>query len=194
VAAQVAPSVAEGQDFTAMINQQMAAMNNTIAQGQRQVDGIVQQRMQDPQVQAAYRQHVANASRHGVRHYDFPTFTYYYVYTNGFSAAGMAHARATDNGIRQAELNAWRGVQAAEANRGAAQSAWANGYFNNQQEAGRQLVGNSTFTATNGAQTVLPHTWQMNTVHQYQGNTYYVDYAGQYWVASSGHWYPLNRR
>ena len=67
-------------------------------------------------------------------------------------------------------------------------------YSRNQQEAGRQLMGNSTFTAANGAQTVLPHTWQANTTHQHQGNTYHVDPSGQYWVqATNGYWYPLKK-
>ena len=54
--------------------------------------------------------------------------------------------------------------------------------------------GQSIYTAQNGAQMQLPHTWQPNTTHQYQGHTYGVDASGQYHVlGSNGWWYPVLR-
>lgn len=196
LAAYVAPTTgARAQDWTAMIQQQMNQTDEMLARGQQQVDTIVQQRMQDPAVQAAYRQHVAAAAAQGRAPLDFPTFTYQYVYTNGFSAQGMAHARATEAGIQAQQQQAMQGVRDAEANRAAAMQGQRDSYFRNQKEAGHQLLGNSTFTAANGAEQVLPHTWQANTTHQYQGQTYHVDTAGQYWVAGTdGYWYPLTQR
>ena len=44
------------------------------------------ERMHDPQVQAAYRQYAAQSG--GRPAMDFPTFTYNYVYTRGFSRDG----------------------------------------------------------------------------------------------------------
>ncbi len=188
-----APAVAVAQDYGAMIQQQMNAMNQTIARGQQQVNQIVQQRMQDPQVQAAYRDYVARSG--GRPAMDYPTFTYNYVYTNGFSAQGIAHARANEAGIAGRERAAVQGLRDAEANRGAAQQAQRDGYFRNQQEAGRGLMGQGTYVAPNGAALQLPHTWQPGTVHQYQGQTYGVDASGQYHVlGSNGWWYAVPRR
>lgn len=185
---------ARAQDWTAMIQQQMNQTDEMLARGQQQVDTIVQQRMQDPAVQAAYRQHVAAAAAQGRTPLDYPSFTYQYVYTNGFSAQGMAHARATEAGIQAQQRQAIEGVRDAEAGRDAAMQGQRDSYFRNQKEAGHQLLGHSTYGAANGAQQVLPHTWQANTTHRYQGQTYHVDAAGQYWVASGdGYWYPLAR-
>lgn len=181
---------AHAQNYDQMIQQQMQAMNANIARGQQMVQQAVQQRMRDPQVQAAYRQY---AARHGGRPpMDYPTFTYNWIYTAGFSAQGMAHARATEAGIQARERAAVQGVREAEAARGQAQQAQRDRYFHNQQEAGRQLMGQSTWIAPNGAPLALPHTWQRNSVHDYQGQRYRVDHAGQYFVlGSDGWWYPL---
>lgn len=191
--ASIFPSVVHAQDWTAMINQRMNATHQMLAQGEQQIEGMVQQRMQDPAVQRAYQQHLARAAATGQVPTDLHTFTYNYIYTNGFSAAGMAQARATEAGNQAREQQAWQGVRDAEQDRAAAMQDQRDGYFRNQQESGRQLMGNSTYQA-GGAQVVLPHTWQANTTHEYQGNTYRVDPAGQYWVAGAdGYWYPLSR-
>jgi hypothetical protein len=192
-AASAVPSVGFTQDLTAMINQEMAAMNANIERGQQMVNGIVQQRMQDPAVRAAYQAHVANAARQGAQPYDFPTFTYYYVYTNGFSSAGVAAAQANEARNQAAEQAAAADLRNAEAERGAAQQGLQDGFSRNQQEAGRMLMGNSTYTAPNGYSQELPHTWQANTYNTYQGNTYYVDASGNYFAYSNGDWVPLHR-
>lgn len=187
------PLAAAAQNFDLMIQQQMNAMNQTIARGQQQVNQIVQQRMHDPQVQAAYQQVVARSG--GRPAMDFPTFTYNYIYTNGYSAQGIAHARATEAGIQGRERAAMQGLRDAQAARGAAQQAQRDSYFSHQQEAGRGLMGQSTYVAPNGAALQLPHTWQRNSTHQYQGQTYGVDHAGQYHVrGADGWWVPLSSR
>jgi hypothetical protein len=68
-------------------------------------------------------------------------------------------------------------------------------YSRNQQEAGRDLMGQSTYVAPNGAPLQLPHTWQKNTTHKHQGQTYQDDQTGQYHVrGANGWWYPLVTR
>ena len=186
---------AAAQDYGAMVQQQMNAMNQNIARGQQMVDATVQQRMNDPQVRSAYGQYLAQMRASGRPAMDYPTYTYNYIYTNGFSAQGIAHARATEAGIANAERAAVQRLRDAEAQRGAAQQAQRDGYFRNQQEAGRQLMGQSTWVAPNGAALALPHTWQRNSTHAWQGQTYRVDASGQYHVlASDGWWYPLQAR
>lgn len=181
---------ASAQDYNAMIQQRMARMNAIVGQAEQRVAQVVQQRMHDPAVQAAWQQHVARSGgRPGM---DYPTFTYHYVYTNGFSAAGTAHMRANEAGIQQREAAAWQSLRQAEAARGAAQQGQRDAYAANQQEAGRQLLGQSTYLAPNGYRLQLPHTWQPNTTVQHQGQTYHVDAGGRYHVlAANGWWYPL---
>ena len=178
-----------------MVQQQMAAMNANIARGQQMVDGIVRQRMADPQVQAGYRQYLAQMRASGRPAMDYPTYAYHWIYTAGFSAQGIAHARANEAGIARAEQAKVQELRQAERQRGQAQQQQRDGYFANQQEAGRGLMGQSTWIAPNGAALALPHTWQPNTQHSHQGQTYRVDASGQYHVlGTDGWWYPLQAR
>lgn len=189
------PAAGFAQNYDAMIQQQMNAMNANIARGQQRVNGIVQQRMADPQVQAGYRQYLAQMRAAGRPPMDYPTYTYHWVYTNGFSAQGIAHARANEAGIAANERAAVQRLRDAEQQRGAAQQAQRDRYFANQQEAGRQLLGQSTYIAPDGATLALPHTWQRNTTHTHQGRTYHVDASGQYHVlGTNGWWTPLQPR
>lgn len=188
-----APAVA--QDYGAMVQQQMNLMNANIARGQQMVGDIVRQRMADPQVQAGYRQHLAQMRAAGRPPMDYPTYTYNWIYTAGFSAKGIAHARATEAGIASAERAKVQQLREAEARRGAAQQQQRDHHAANQQEAGRQLTGQSTYLAPDGAPIVLPHTWQPNTLHVHQGQTYRVDASGRYQVlAANGWWVPLQAR
>lgn len=185
---------AAAQDYSAMINQQMAQMNAMINQGNQQINGWVQQKMQDPQVQAGYRAYVAKAQAQGLPVQDFPTWTYNYIYTNGYSAEGMAAARQNETRNQQKEMQAYNALRSAEQNRAAAQGNLQNHYSANQQEAGNQLAGNSTYYAPNGQPMVLPHTWQANTTNYYNGAYYHVDPSGAYYVyAADGNWYPLKK-
>lgn len=187
-------TAAQAQDYMAMIQQSMNRMDQIVNQAQQAGDAAVRQRMQDPQVQQAYQQYRMQMQASGQQPMDFYRFTYEYIYTNGFSRDGIAHRARVENGNRAAEMNAVRGMREAEQNRANAMQAQRDGYSRNQQEAGRQLGGNSSFHAQNGTSTVLPHTWQSNTTHVYQGNTYHVDPSGQYYVqGTDGWWYPLNR-
>jgi hypothetical protein len=188
------PALAGAQDFTAMINAQMAQMDAVLAQGQQQVNAIVQQKMQDPAVQAAYQQHVARAQATGQPYWNFETFAYNYAATGGFSADGVAAWQRNEAANNAKVMEAWQGVREAEANRAAAQSENAAAFSRNQNEFGNQLMGNSTFAAPNGYTNVLPHTWQPDTYHVHEGNTYYVDQGGRYYAYSDGFWVPLTQR
>ncbi len=193
VALLAAPAAA--QDYGAMVQQQMNAMNANIARGQQMVDQVVRQRMADPQVQASYRQYLAQMQAAGRPAMDYASYTYQWIYTAGFSAQGIAHARANEAGIARAEQAKVRELRDAEARRGQAQQQQRDQYAAHQQEAGRGLMGQSSYLAPNGTSVVLPHTWQPNTQHHLQGQTYRVDASGQYHVlGSDGWWYPLQAR
>lgn len=190
LAASVASGAAQAQDFQAMIAQSMGRMDAIVGAAQQRVQGAVQQRMHDPAVQQAWRQYLAQTG--GRPAMDYPTFTYQYIYTNGFSAAGIAHAQANEGQIRQQESAAVQGLRQAQAHRAAAMQAQRDQHFAQQQEAGLGLMGQSHYRAPNGASLQLPHTWQRNTVQRWQGYTVRVDHAGQYHVlAANGAWYPL---
>jgi hypothetical protein len=194
VAASTLPALAPAQDYGAMVQQGMARMDGIVNQAQQGVNQAVQQCMNDLQVRASYAQYVQQMRASGRPTMDFPTYTYNWIYTRGFSAQGMAHARANEANIANAEMAAAQRLRQAEAERGHAQQQQRDVYFRNQQEAGRRLLGQSTFTAPNGTQMVLPHTWRRNTTQVYQNNTYHVDQSGQYYVrGSDGWWYPLQR-
>lgn len=194
VAVALAP-LAFAQDYEAMIRQQMREMDQNIQRGNQQVQQIVQQRMQDPQVWASYQQYVAQMRMRGQPAMDYPTYTYNYIYTRGFSADGTAQARANEAGIAANERAAVQGLRDAERQRGLAQQQQRDAYFANQQEAGRGLMGQSTYVAPNGYAMQLPHTWAPNSYQQYNGSTYYVDAGGRYFVrGNDGYWYPLAPR
>ncbi len=177
-----------------MINAEMGQMNANINAGQQQINAMVQQRMQDPQVQASYQAYLRQCQMSRQYPMDFPTYTYNYIYTNGFSAQGTALARANENANNTKVYNAWQGEQQAEAARGQAQAGYAEGYQANNAEFGNTLQGNSTFVAPDGEQMVLPHTWADNTTNYYNGNYYHVDQSGNYYVyGTDGNWYPLRK-
>jgi hypothetical protein len=194
VLAACAATPAMAQDYGAMVREGMNRMNQIVNQAQQGVNGIVQQRMQDPAVRQAYQQYLQQMQSAGRQPMDFPTFTYYYVYTRGYSREGIAHMNRVEGGNRAAEMNAWNGVRRAEQQRADAMQNQRNQYFNNQQEAGRGLMGQSTYHGPNGQQAQLPHTWQPNGHYAHQGQQYYVDHSGQYYVrGGNGYWYPINR-
>ena len=185
---------AQAQDYGAMIQYQMNQMNQMLNQGQQQVNQMVQQRMQDPAVRNAYQQYLQQMQASGRQPMDFATFTYYYIYTNGYSSSGMAHMNRVESGNRAGEMNAWNGVRQAERNRAEAQQGQRDSYYRNQQEAGRGLMGQSTYHGPNGYRAQLPHTWQPNGYYQHQGQQYYVDQSGQYYVrGGNGYYYPISR-
>lgn len=193
VAALAAPLAARAQNFELMIQQQMAAMNANIQRGQNQVNQMVQQRMQDPAVQQAWQRYLQQTG--GRPAMDYRTFTYNYIYTNGFSAQGIALARANEQRNQGLENAALQRLRIAEQERGNAQQQQRDSFFANQQEGGRLLMGQSTYVAPNGQALQLPHTWQRNTTYQHQGSTYHVDPSGRYYVlGSNGWWYPLAQR
>ena len=187
------PLDARAQDYGAMLQRELAKSAQLSQTMQQTQNSMIQQAMQNPQIRAGYEQYLAQMQQRGGQPMDFPTYAYYYIYTNGFSSGGIAHMNNVENGNRAGEMNAWRGVQQAEQNRGQAMQAQRDGYFANQQEAGRGLMGQSTYHGQ-GYQYQLPHTWQNNTYQSYQGNRYYVDQSGQYYrLDANGYAYPISR-
>lgn len=188
--AALAAGTAAAQDFTQMdisgwynsqVQQQNATMNNML-------EHTIQQNMANPQIVAMYHQMVASGQFHG----DLRTFAYNYAATGGFQNTRGYYD--TSNQIVNNERRAWNDYQGAVQGYRDAYGNYTGGFSENMQEAGRGLMGQSTYYGY-GAQ-ALPHTWSANTQHYYQGNHYYVDQSGTYWMADpngSGYWYQLQR-
>ena len=188
------PTEASAQDYGAMLRQSQMQSNQMSQQMNQMIGGMLQQKMQDPQVRAGYAQYLANMRSRGLPEVSFAAYAERHIATRGFTPEGMAFARNVDAGIQAQQQAGIRGLRDAEAARGAAQQNNRDSYFRNQQEAGRGLMGQSTYYGQGGFQNALPHTWQPNTSHVYQGNTYVVNQSGQYYVRGADGWmYPVNR-
>ena len=201
------PQAAQAQDFNAMLAQQeaqmqqyiqaqQAQMNANIAAGQRQVQQIVQQKMQDPQVQQAYQQHLAQARQQGAQPYDFPTFAYYYAATNGFSAQGRAAYAANERDIQGKEAAAMQGYRTAQAGAAGGDERLAGRLLAQSTGGGAPVARREHLREPRqrSDSAVAAHLAASTRYHTHQGNTYYVDASGRYWMAdpnNSGIWQPL---
>ena len=188
------PTEASAQDYGAMLRQSQMQSNQMTQQMNQMMNGMLQQKMQDPKVRAGYNQYLGQMRSRGLPTVDFRTYTERYIATAGFTPEGKAFARNVDAGIQAKDQASLRGLRDAEAARGQAQQNNRDVYFRNQQEAGRGLMGQSTYHGPNGFQPQLPHTWQKNSQHNYQGHTYRVTETGQYQVlGANGWWQSINR-
>ena len=194
VASAILPMSASAQDYGAMLRQsQMRSAQLTMQINQARAQAV-NRKAQDPQVRAQYAQYVANMRARGMPAMSFFQYAEEYMFTRGFSREGMAYARNVNAGIQARERASVMAYRDAQAARGQAMQANRDAYFRNQQEAGRGLMGQSTYYGPNGYKTQLPHTWQNNTQHNYQGQTYRVTESGQYQVLGpNGWWQPINR-
>ena len=185
---------AQSTSYDAMLQRSLADSARLTQNIQQSQNNLIQQGMQNPQIQAGYQQYLAQMQQRGAQPLDFATYAYYYMYTNGFSNAGIAQMNRVESGNRSAETARLQGVRQAEQQRGQAQVQQNDSFYRNQAEAGRGLMGQSTYYGQNGSPSQLPHTWQNNTVQDYQGQRYYVDQSGQYFRVDANGWmYPINR-
>lgn len=152
-----------------------AALQASSAQVNAYVNGIVQQNMANPQLQALYMQYGQG--------YTFEQFCYLYGATGGFTQQGIRNYYNVGQGIAAQQQQAQNGYLQAQAQRAQAQSAWANGYYQNQAEAGRVMTGNMTYS--NGA--ALPYTWGPGS-YQQGGQNYMVAPGGQYYQVDAQGW------
>lgn len=177
-----------GPDFGAMIQQQLQQGEQLAAQMQQGEQQIVQQLMQNPDCIARYQQHVAAGGA-----LSFPQFAYQYAATGGFSSDGIARYRAGESANQQREQQAWAGYRTAQDQRAIAQNGYAQGYFNNQVEAGNVLQGNSSWVdPATGQNRALAYSGQNVYVDPNSGQAFYRDNSGQYYAqGQDGGWYAM---
>lgn len=188
------PLAASAQNYAEMLRQSQIRANMLTAQINQSRNTMVQQKMQDPRVRAMYAQYVANMRARGLPAMSFPRYAEEYMATRGFTPGGIAYARAVNADMAARERASLQGLRAAQQGRAEAMRQQQQHYFNNRTESGRGLMGQSTYYGPNGFTTQLPHTWQNNTQHNYQGRTYRVTESGQYQVLGpNGWWTPINR-
>jgi hypothetical protein len=181
-----AASAASAQDYQAINNAWNARLNASMAAN---TNSIVNRNLNDPRVQAAYRQHQAHGGRSTPQQ-----FAYWYAATAGGTPQGIANFQAAETQNRINERNALNGLRQAEEARGRAQAGYAAGFQKNNAEFGNLLMGNSTYTNPNThSNYVLPHT--VPAGHPYRdsvGNYFQTDTRGNQYIYNNGRWYPLN--
>ena len=180
---------AAAQDFDAMIRQQLQAGQALSMQMQQAEQQIVQQVMQNPDCQAKYQQHLASGGT-----LSYPQFAYQYAATGGFTPGGIARFRAGEQANQAAEQAAWNGYRGAQDQRAAAQNAYAEGYSNNQAEAGRVMQGQSTWVdPASGQSYALSYLGGNAYVDPNSGRQFVRDGNGQFYTQGpDGGWYPMN--
>ncbi len=179
-----------GPDYGAMVdgvNRQRQAQMMQMQQAEAQ---ITQGAMQDPACQNAYRSHQAQGGRQ-----PWPSFAFLCAATNRFDPEGIRQFRAMEAQNQSAEARRMGALRLAERNRGAAQAGLAEGYRENQREAGRVMGGTSTWTdPRTGQRIALPYMGSSVSQDPATGQIYARDPQGrQYALGRDGAWYPMGR-
>ena len=172
-------AIALAQNYEAMIQQQLQQGQNMAAQMQQMQQGIVQQNMQNPQVQAMYQQHLAAGGQ-----LSFDQFAYNYAATGGFTQEGMARYRQSEQANQQKEAAAMQAYRDAQAQRGQAMQEMHNQNNEMAHDRGNLLNGTTDYRdPTTGAIYNLPHTAQPNEYYRdpNSGNGFYNDQQGNFY-------------
>ncbi len=180
-----------GPDYGAMVedvNRQRMAQMQQMQQLEAQ---IVQAAMQDPVCQQHYRNHRAQGGQQ-----PWPNFAFLCAATNRFDPEGIRQFRMMESQNQSAEAQRLAALRLAERYRASAQAGLAQGYAENQQEAGNVMQGNSTWTdPRTGQRVVLPYVGSTVSQNPATGQIYARDPAGrQYALGSDGRWYQLAPR
>jgi hypothetical protein len=183
------------------IQQHMQQLNQIVTQGDKHVDASVHQAMQDPNVQLRYQQYVQQSQQQGNQPYDFYSYTYYYLATNGFSQQGVAAWQASETANNAKVQEAYRGYQGAVENYRNAVAEGQQQFYENHWEMGNVVAGNSTWTdPATGASYTLPYTDVQPGQSWYDaGSGMYFWYNpdnlqnGPYYISPDGqYYYPMN--
>lgn len=172
-------SSVRAQNYEAMIQQQLQQGQNMAAQMQQMQQGIVQQNMQNPQVQAMYQQHLASGGQ-----LSFEQFSYNYAATGGFSQEGMARYRQSEQANQQKEAAAMQAYRDAQAERGQAMQQMHNQNSEMAHDRGNLLNGTTDYRdPSTGKIYNLPHTAQPNEYYRdpNSGDGFYNDQQGNFY-------------
>jgi hypothetical protein len=176
-----------GMDIAGMYNSYVQQQN---AQMEVQLQQIIAQVMQDPRFQSMYQQYIMSGGTATAEQY-----AYSYAATGGFTPQGMQIYQNSEALSAAKIQNAWNGYQSAVQGYQEAYNNYTGSFAETTNEMGNVLMGNSTYVDyATGSSYVLPHTWQTETYNYHNGQTYYVDYAGQYFMVdpNNSDWmYPL---
>jgi hypothetical protein len=140
--------------------------------GQQAVAQMIQNRMNDPAVQQAYREHQASGSPYG--RMSFYQFTYNYMATRGFTPDGIQHWNRVQRQINMNDANAIRGYLENQRRQGEELQRHRDQSETRIHEGrGDAISGNTAYHAPNGQQVYLPYTAQPgDTYIDQSGNTY----------------------
>jgi hypothetical protein len=176
-------TVSHAQDGWEGVNDALNAANDVVygamqhnalemQRGQQAVAQMIQNRMNDPAVQQAYREHQANGSPYGQM--SFYQFTYNYMATRGFSPDGIQHWNRVQRQINMNDANAMRNYLDSQRRHGQEMHDFRNQSVDRINEGrGDAITGNTPYYAPNGQQVYLPYTAQPGDSYVDQsGNTY----------------------
>lgn len=175
-----------GPDYGAMIRQQQQLMQQQQRQMQSQEQQVIAQVMNNPRFAPMYQQHRMQGGQMSPQQ-----FAYSLAATRWGSREGIAQFRQNEQRNQAEERGAVGRLRAAEAERGQAQTNYMNNQHRNNQEFGRTLQGNSTYTAQNGQNYVLPHTQPGVISRDQNGNAFVMDNRGQYYMQTPYGWQPM---
>jgi hypothetical protein len=176
----------KADDYDAMMQQSLQQSDQLTQQMQQAQSNLIQQNLQNPQVQAMYRQHLAQGGTMTPEQ-----FAYNYAATGGFSREGMINYNRTTQDIQQrdqAAINSYRGNQQRIYN------DRQNSYQRNDEIAhqrGNLLNGTTDYVDPNsGAQYNLSHTAQPNSpsYNPNTGESFYPDSQGNYQRIDQNGW------
>ncbi len=179
-------AAASAQDLNAMNNAFNAQLNAQMGATQ---NSIIRRNLADPHVMALYRQHLAQGGRMTPEQ-----FAYAYAATGGFTPQGYANYNNTSRQIGEQLQGSMQGLRNAEAARAQAQGQWSAGYINNQQEAGRGLMGQGSYVdPRSGSPVQLDYLPSAQPSYNPQTGMYYMqDANGNYYASrGDGNWVPM---
>lgn len=161
-------SLAEAQDYGAMIQQQLQAGEQMNRQMTAMTNGFVQQNMQNPQVQAMYQNY-----RNTGGQMSFEQFAYGYSATGGYTAQGMAIYNQNEQNIAQRDRQAVQAYRQSQAQNAQVLQQMHDSNNRIAYDRGNLLSGNSRYVdPSTGQRYNLPAASQ-------PGNSYYDAGTGQ---------------
>jgi hypothetical protein len=184
-------SAASAQDFNAIYQEHLRQGQELDRRIQSAQEGIVNQNMQNPRVQAMYQQHLAQGGR-----MSFQEFAYMYGATAGFTPDGIQRWQRSETNIQQNEAQAMQRYR--EHQNQLQQQTFQQMQEQNQRWArqrGNIMNGTSDYRNPNdGTVHNLPNTVQPGTAVYDRGNDqlYWNGPQGQYQQQTSdGYWQDL---
>lgn len=159
-------SLADAQDYNAIIQQQLQAGEQLSRQMTATQNGFVQQNMQNPQVQAQYQSY-----RNSGGQMSFEQFAYGYAATGGYTPQGMSSYNQNEQNIARREQQSVQAYRQSQAQNAQVLEQMHESNARIADDRGNLLSGNSRYVDPGTGQTyVLPYTSQPGSTYNDAGS------------------------